>query len=165
MNKRSRIVAGVVSATFVILIAGPLLVPLVRPWSRINCTHEEIDLQTGRKRVSRYLWYIRVSRRIEETFLCEIIAPSSTSVTPDWRSVNTFTPWQKHSPHYAFHGALTQVGNLQIILHIYDVPQEQRIEAAKGLLAAWQEADGDDEATIFLQELDAKFARPAASTQ
>ena len=60
-----------------VLFAGPLVVPLLVPWSGINNRVEEINIKTGQARYSRHLWYTRVSRRVEDTLLSKVLAGES----------------------------------------------------------------------------------------
>lgn len=42
-------------------LLAPVVVPLLVPWTSINCVHEEISVRTGQARYTRYLWFVAVS--------------------------------------------------------------------------------------------------------
>lgn len=93
-----------------VALAGLLLsvvVPFFFPWTKFNCWTESMDITCGRYHYERYFFFVKLADRIEETALSrlhhDIVGEPSQ---PVWRSVNTFSPGVRHSPHYIHHGSL-----------------------------------------------------------
>jgi len=124
----------------VILIGVPLLVPLIYPWTAINVRHQDINIKTGHARFSRYVWFIRVSRRTEDTPISTALAGKTVDVAPvkSWHRVNTLSPGVPNSPHYVFHGALHQAYELGSLFKMGDLPQTSRADIAASVLTMWQ---------------------------
>lgn len=124
----------------VVLIGAPLLVPLVCPWTGINVRHQDINIKTGQARFSRYVWFVRVSRRTEDTPISTALAGKTVDVAPmeSWHRVNTLSPGVPNSPHYVFHGALHQAFQLRSLFQIGRVPETSRTEIATTILTMWQ---------------------------
>jgi hypothetical protein len=123
-----------------VLLAGPWLVPFVAPWSRMNCRSQEINIKTGQARYSRYLWYIKVSERVEDTLLSKVLAGESVDVAQivPWHMVNTFSPGLHHSPHYRFHGALCQAGEIELLFEMLEPDTERKSQIVRDILGLWQ---------------------------
>jgi hypothetical protein len=56
-----------------------------------------------------------------------------------------------------FHGAFTQIQELQLVLDMGKASDEQCIDAVKGLLSAWQESGSDEGAQTYLKDLKEKL--------
>ena len=99
-----------------LLLIFLFVVPLFLPWSEFNCSHQEIDINTGRIRSTEYRLFFKVSDRIEDTALSNALSKESVSdAGPSWHKVNTFSPGIRHSPHYIFHSAAHQIWMLEQI--------------------------------------------------
>lgn len=68
--------------------------------------------------------------------------PADVSAEPDWQLVNTFAPGIGHSPHYRYHGAITQGQMLAACWRIASFTPAARRESALRLLALWQRKTG-----------------------
>ena len=149
--KRLGIAAGILLA---VVILAPFIIPLVIPWSQINCRHQDINITTGQARFSRYFWFVKVSERVEDTSLSKILDGEEVRISDikPWHRVNTFSPWQT-SPHHFFHSAFFEIGLLSWILRMNEAPLEIRKEAAREVLKAWQHSGSDSEANKYLNEL------------
>ncbi len=134
----------------IILIAvialPPFIVPIFSPWSEINCRHEEINIKTGQARYSRYIWFICVSERVEETFISKLLNGERVEKgdIEEWQKVNTrslFGP----SPHYRFHAAYFQIGQLETLSSMKKMIDGEgfKKEDAVIWLNKWQ-TSGDD---------------------
>jgi hypothetical protein len=147
MNKRH----SILFATMAVLAGMPLLLPLISPWTRVNCRDVEIDVNSGRKRISRYLYGVAVSREISETPL------SSAALVPDspehWVLVSRFGPYGGHSPHYVYHSATAQIKRLAMIWDLYDVDPSTRQSTGKGLLREWLDTGSDSSADDYLKRI------------
>ena len=73
------------------------------PWSGINCWQDEIDLNSGRIRYTRYLLWLPVTRSVRDSPLTIALSPDDwTNPGEDWQPVVTLSPGLHHSPHYRF---------------------------------------------------------------
>jgi len=152
LSKPARWIALFVVA---ILIGGPVIGPLVLPWSGINGRYEQINIKTGQARFSRRLWFVTYARRIEDTTLSRVLQGRTIEVNdiPAWHRVNTFSPGTRVSPHYRFHSALAQAQRFERLIVTFSLtPQHQR-ELAEQILVVWQETGDDNGADDLLDQL------------
>jgi hypothetical protein len=134
---RRLLLSGIV--LLVVLAVALFVVPTFIPWSPLNCQTQEIDLRTGKSRSSRYLAFCKVSSRIDETPLSRVLPRELiASARPEWERVNTFSPGISHSPHHSFHGAFSQIRELELLWHAANVDERSRRKTAEHLLALWQ---------------------------
>jgi hypothetical protein len=136
MKKRLFIVAIPV----VVLLAGPLVFPPWAAWSAMNCRDQEINIKTGQARYSRYLWYIKISERVEDTTLSKILGGESVhaaDIAP-WHMVNRFSPGRHYSPHYRFHGALHQAAEVELLFEMLEPDGTRKKQIVRDLLTLWQ---------------------------
>jgi len=154
MVKRKTIIAIILLTTALLL--SPLIVPVLVPWSGINCRYQEVNIKTGQVRYSRLLWFTKISEQVEDTPLSLTLQGEVVDVNniAAWHRVNTFSPGLRHSPHHTFHGAFGQTASLEVILEIHNASELQRRDAAKGLLSKWQESGNYHAAEDYLNELD-----------
>ncbi len=137
------------------LICAPFVVPLFSPWSRINCQEFEIDLVSGRKRVSRFFYGIPVRREIEDTQLSLAIRLAEEShQKARWEPVSTFGPYVHHSPHYVYHSATGQIRQLGMIWDFFEFDSAQRQATGMGLLHEWRSTGSDRTARAYLARVD-----------
>ncbi|MFH5805983.1 hypothetical protein [Alienimonas sp. DA493] len=135
---------GVAVVTLLCLVSG------VFRWSELNCRHEEVDLNSGRVRHTRFLLYCQVGERIEETWLSRAVAAPPGPA--DWRRVNTFSPGAGHSPHYQYHSAIHQIDTLALADEILPFTPDARRQVAERLLSSWRTSD-DDETDDYVDEV------------
>lgn len=142
------------------LLLAPVVVPLFVPWTGINCRSQEINIKTGHARYARFLWFVKISERVEETTLSLALQGATVDVAEikEWHRVNTFSPWFQHSPHYAFHGALNQIRQLEAIEELEKVEgrestPERKREIASQIMTSWQHSGGDSGAKAILYRL------------
>ncbi|MCW1887164.1 hypothetical protein OKA04_20665 [Luteolibacter flavescens] len=136
----------------ILAVAGaPFLLPFFMPWSSVNCRDVEIDVNSGKKRESRYLYGIRVGREVSGTLLSAEVADEGKPER--WVMVNRFGPYLGHSPHYLFHSALHQVQQLALIWDIGDFDAAGRQSSGRGLLREWQATGSDASADGYLRRL------------
>lgn len=121
----------IVSALTVLLLFSGLF-----QWSPLNCWHEEVDINTGRIRHTRYLLFCRIGDRMEDTWLSRLA--NKPNNTPDWRRVNTYSPGLHHSPHYQYHGAIHQIKVLEQADAVVPFDPSARRKVADTLLTLWQ---------------------------
>lgn len=131
------IVVGVVLAA---ALLPPIVVPLGKPWTEINCRHQDINIKTGQARYSRYLWFVKISEEIKDTPISVVLEGKMVDVANvrPWHRVNTFSPGQRHSPHYNFHGAFSQAHKMETLFELIKSDREERREIAGNTLKLWQ---------------------------
>jgi len=125
--------------------------------SPLNCWHDDIDINSGRVRHTRFLLYCQIGDRTEETWLSR--AYDGPNRPPDWRRVNTFSPFVHYSPHYQYHGAIHQVETLQLCDEMVPFESDARRKAALGLLVLWQKTGSYIDANRYLQEIETVVCR------
>lgn len=135
----------------IILIAAPFIAPA---WSPINCQHEEIDLDTGRARYTRILYWIPITTEIKHTPISEALGVDNLETRRgDWHRVNTFSPGVRHSPHYIYHGALSQAETLGIMWKVQHYTPEARRETASRILVLWKQSGRYSGADDYISQL------------
>ena len=150
---KKRLLVAVIPAA--ILLAGPWVIPAVTPWSAINCRDQEINIKTGQARYSRYLWYVKISERVEATILSQVLrgkAVNPADIAP-WHMVNRFSPGLHHSPHYSFHGALAQMREIELLFEILAPDAQRKKQTVTDLLTLWQTHGDYFEARRYLATL------------
>ena len=82
-----------------------------------------------------------------------ITEPVSVAEIKDWHTVNQFAPPSFHiSPHYRFHGALSQVREVEVLQAVYELTQNDVASIARQLLIEWQTNGRDFAASRFLND-------------
>ena len=148
--KKKLVIISLAVLGFLILL--PFVVLCFNPWSEILCRHEEINIQTAQVRYSRYVYFIKVTEQTEDTWLSHYVqVPTDHTAVASWRRVNTFSPLASNSPHYAFHGATGQIGELQMAFTT--APEAEKKQAAEGLLQRWQEGNDSFSAREYMDSI------------
>jgi len=138
---------------FAVLLGAPFVVPMFSLWSRINCREQEVDVLSGLRRDTRYIYWVPVSRKVTDTPLSAARSNvSSTTIEPQWESVNTFGPYTRHSPHYIYHAAFSQIGQLELLWTEFEFDVVKRRDSAQGLLREWQTTHSDSSADAYIQQ-------------
>ncbi|MBN2182702.1 MAG: hypothetical protein JW715_12390 [Sedimentisphaerales bacterium] len=125
----------------ILLMIFIITYPVIFTWSPMCCSHEDVDINTGRIRYIRYLLYCKISEKVENSILTETIVPFDEDTQPNWKRVNTFSPGVKHSPHHGYHGAINQIRHVEIIWKLYSFTDDAKKHIAQTVLDKWQ-ADG-----------------------
>lgn len=147
-TRRRRIAIGAVVLTLVVLF----FVSGVVRWSPLNCWNDYIDINSGRVRHTWFLLYCKVGDRTEETWLSQ--ASDGPSPSPNWRCVNTFSPFVHYSPHYRYHGAIYQLNRLAALEELVPFDPAARRKVARSLLAQWQSTGSDSGAYQYLGDVE-----------
>jgi hypothetical protein len=138
---------------FAVLLGAPFAVPMFSLWSRINCREQEVDVHSGLRRDTRYIYWIPVSRKVTDTPLSAARSNvSSTRIEPQWESVNTFGPYTRHSPHYIYHAAFSQIRQLELLWTEFEFDVVKRRDSARGLRREWQTTHSDSSADAYIQQ-------------
>ena len=125
--------------------------PLFFQWSELNCSHQEVDTNTGRFRFTEYRLFCKVSERIEDSAVSKVLpAEMLAASNPEWHRVNTFSPGVHYSPHYVFHSAIHQIHLLDLLWSSINPPPEVKRQMALHLLALWQHGGSDSIADNYI---------------
>jgi len=121
----------------------------------MNCRNEEINIKTGQARYSRFLWYVKVSERVEDTILSQALGGESVDVADiaPWHMVNRFSPGLHYSPHYMFHGALSQARQVEFVFEMLEPDAQRQKQIVRDLLTLWQTTGNYFEASRYLATL------------
>ncbi|MHC4881571.1 MAG: hypothetical protein ACYTEN_02635 [Planctomycetota bacterium] len=135
MSERFKKLA-LVLAFYIVLM--PFLWGIVASPSKINCTVQEVNIQTGQLRRCRYFYYIKVSEVLQETAIAECVdEPVVFRDTKAWWRINAFGPFRKVSPYYVFH--TTVWGDMRdFSLDAKNKTDEEKKETAVRILQKWQ---------------------------
>ena len=120
-------------------------------WSRLNCWNDYIDINSGRIRHVWYLLYYKVADHTEDTCLSRIHNEQTWS--PDWRCVNTFSPFVHYSPHYKYHSAIYQMNLIDSAEKMIQFDFEAQQKVADTLLYLWQKTGSDYGANQYVQDI------------
>jgi len=114
-----------------------------------------VDIHSGRVRLTRYIFWLRVYESVEDSALTRALQPEDFSATaPEWHHAVTLSPGLGHSPHYRFHSAIAQIRQLELAWSLAEFTPAARRASAKRILQLWQQTGGDDGAKPYLRALD-----------
>lgn len=120
-------------------------------WSPLNCWHDDVDVNTGCIRHTRYMLFCKIADHTEETWLSSVTKDLKS--VPDWRRVNTFSPGVRHSPHYRFHGAIQQIKTLELAGETIHFEPNARRKVADIVLRLWQNGESNLDADEFVENV------------
>ncbi len=147
----------------VILLAGPWAIPAVTQSSAINDHRTEINIKTGQARYSHRLWCITVSERVEDTVLSKVLGGETVNAADiePWHTVDMSWPGQRIRRHYAFHGALAQAREVEMIFELLQPDAQRRGQIVRDILKLWQTHGDYFEAGRYLialsQEIEQRY--------
>ena len=136
-----------------VLLGAPFAVPIFSPWSGINCRQYEIDIVSGQRRVSHFIYWIPIHRSISDTVVSTTLGEPPVRIDPQWRRTSTFGPFVNNSPHYVFHSAYHQTKMLELIWDEFVFDHSARRESAQELLSRWSSSNSDSSGDDYLSEL------------
>jgi len=137
-----------------LLTVGVLLLALVGfwAWSAINYWTYEVDILSGRIRYTRYLFFVPIRQKIEDSALtCALQVEDYPGTTCEWRRVPTHSRGVRYSPHYAFHGAIAQIRELELVWEMGQFTPAARRATAKRVLELWQKENDDSAAHDYIR--------------
>jgi hypothetical protein len=118
----------------------------------VNCSEAEIDIAGGRIRHTRYLLWVPISQVVVDSALTKALPPDDKVGLPaDWHPVVTLSPGLRHSPHYRFHGAFSDIRILEFSWECGTMTPEARRASAQQVLRLWQEDGSDLRARRYIQ--------------
>jgi len=110
-------------------------------FDHLNAELQEIDINSGKARFTRFVLYLPVSQAEKETVVSRLLS-GPTQAPSEWHSVNLFTAGSRISPHYRFHGALSQINRLEAALQNSNMTEEDMELYARRVVKAWKD-EGD----------------------
>ncbi len=140
-----------------ILVAVGLILPAVntafQKWPRLGCEFDDVDINTGRTRQVRYLLYCKTSEKIEDSILTRTIGPFPNTVQPDWRHVYTSPILGRYPYHHAYHHAIYQIRNVDMIWQLCPFSDEAKKHVARTILNKWQSDRRSSGAQEYLRDV------------
>ena len=122
------------------------------PWSGLNCWQSDIDINSGRTRYTRYLFWISVTRSVRDSALTNALSSEDLAgQVPDWHPAVTLSPGLRHSPHYRFHSAIHQIRELEICWDFGKMTPAARRKTPRRVLRLWQQTGGYMRAEDYIQ--------------
>lgn len=125
-----------------IVLGLAYLYPIFFAWSGFYCWTEEIGLDTGRKRSCTNIHWITAFSKESPTWLSDTLDTSDSLRETRWKPVNTTSPGVSFSPHYRYHGALSQISELEMICKRLSLSPNATRLIAGILIERWRN-DGD----------------------
>jgi len=134
----------------------PVCPPPLPTW---NCETQEINIKTGQARYRRYRFFVKICDATKDTALSRAITqPMSVTDIKDWHTVNQFAqPSLRISPHYKYHGALSQVREVEMLQKVYALNESNVASIARQLLITWQTNGSYYAASDFLSDTMMEF--------
>ena len=145
MNKIT--IAQIALALLALLILLPLFVPLFVPWSEFNCKTLYIDVNSGRTRLVRHLYFIPVRDEVADTSCSRALFPDGNYPPPSWKPDTRLDLYTRNSPHYFWHGAVFFIKQIDAA---DSLSQVEKNALWKRILALWQSGKGKYEAKELL---------------
>ena len=136
--KRKRQFLGLLAIFFVVVTFFP---GIFFPWSRLNNREEDIELHSGRLRVTYHFLHIPYKRAFSDTPFSLVLSGAGTPEEKDemWGRVNTFSPGMRNSPYHAYHGAFSQMRMMETTWEFGSFSPEARVKSARQILQAYRE--------------------------
>jgi hypothetical protein len=152
IHRRLALIAcAVLAGAAVVVIFAP---GLIAPWSRLNNEEQELDLLSGRARFTRYFFYCQISQEVRETPLSEALDSSDKNDGKEqWVKVNVFQPGVSNSPHFIYHGAFVQTGQLAKYWETGNFTPSARAKSARQLLKVWRDGGSYHAANPYFENL------------
>ena len=142
------VLAAIPCLLFVATLIGVL------PWSPVNCWHHDVDTYSGRLRYTRYVFWVPIREKIEDSSLTKALHHDDLAgVKSGWHHAMTFSPGLRHSPNYVSHSAIHQIRELEMSWSLADFTPEARRASARHVLDLWQRTGSDSGAGDFLRAL------------
>ena len=152
-NKRPKFLGRLGLLALIVLGAFGLSFLGCFPWSGLNCFMLEVDIESGRTRTTRSLFWLPVRRAVADTAFTRALKPEDLNEPSDWRPVSLTSPGVRHSPHFVFHAAAWQVRELELIWGMVETPVETRRAQALEVRRLWRERGNDSNAGEYLASL------------
>jgi len=125
----------------------------VARWSRLNNEEQELDLNSGQSRFSRYFLYCLISQEIRPTAVSEALAGDAREPGErKWVMVNIFQPGLRVSPHFTYHAAFAEIRALAMLWEVFEYGPGARTKTARQLLRALRQGGRASRYVSYLLE-------------
>jgi hypothetical protein len=123
------------------LILPPLLVPSVIGVSGINRVHHEINVESGRLRVTRSIYWIPVSKNVEESPVSTLVfTKEDTNPTAAWCPVRSVSPGTRAPARtYPWTPAIAFLARSDDMWKTQKLDDEEKATAANEILQLWRD--------------------------
>jgi len=151
MTSKRRIWLYVVG--LLLLMAGMFLLAPVGLWAwlGINYWTYEVDIFSGRIRYTRYLFFVTVRRKTEDSALTRALQPEDYAGTAcEWRRVLTHSPGVGGCVRYAYGAGIAQIRQLEVVWEMGQFTPAARRATAKRVLELWQKNKNDSAADHYI---------------
>jgi hypothetical protein len=152
----------------VVLLGGAAILVLLTQrgilrWNSPTETLEEIDIDSGRIRITRHRFFVRVEQTVAPSPLTEALDPTDYAHSPDWRQVTSFQPGFMGAHSSLFGRAIHQAQTLGQCWGAGTFTSAARRESAVRLRAIWHRDGKDRAADSFITALGIKVSRMSGS--
>jgi hypothetical protein len=117
-----------------------------------------IDINTGMIKSQKYYWFLKYSDKTEPSFLSEMLGVDSAE-KPQWHIVNTLSIGHRNSPHYVFHGAVSQVTQFKLMVSLYNIGEQDSKAIAHRIIELWKENQSDNKAGEYLSQIKMQYGK------
>jgi hypothetical protein len=148
----------------VVFLGAVVLLVLSLLWwlyPNVSRTNYEVDIRSGRIRLTHFFLTRQTSQQIEESPISKLLPPPTTQ--PDWHYVVTSELGSNVRAHWNFHGAIAQMSRLETLWLMTRFTDDAKREVARNVLNLWQDSGSYFDAGTYIQTLEAASDR--ASTK
>ncbi len=117
------------------------------------CQHQDIDIQTGKIRTIRYVFFYKFKAKEKDTKISLFLSnvPGETK-KPEWKRVGTYGSFFYRISYYYSH-TMGQMHSLTSDWFWGQFTEEAKQASALNLLLLWQLNDTDEEAAEYIQKI------------
>ncbi|MHC4593937.1 MAG: hypothetical protein ACYS9C_05140 [Planctomycetota bacterium] len=121
-------------------------------WPKLCCEFDDVDINTGRTRRTRYLLYCKIREKIEDSLLTKTIGQFPDGVQPDWQRVytNLFQIVNRVHIHHGYGSAIGQIQEVDVIWQLYAFSDEAKRHLVQTVLDKWQSDGGYFGVDVYL---------------
>ncbi len=123
---------------FALLMAIVGIIVFLPIWRERYQVYNDIDITTGRIRVTDYWFNFKQDQQITDSLLTKTIGSFPDTVQPQWRAVNRFVKGSHVSEHCLYHGAYSQIREVDLIWQLYPFTDDAKKYIAQTILNKWQ---------------------------
>jgi len=145
--------AILLSIGFLLFLFATLILLPSFGFERMNAELQEVDIANGKIRFTRYLFYVPISSKEQETSISRILPPAQRGL-PKWHPVNLFYAGSKISSHYRFHSAINQIDRIELAWSVSNISDTEKMVYAQRIVSAWQHGMRDLNAGPIVDEIE-----------
>ena len=118
-------------------------------WSQLWCTNVYFDANSGQVKQERYLFYMKAGETIKDTDFSRLyLKHMGQPRARDWKLDCTLSPGVHNSPHYIYHGAMSDARMFAKWLAVGKFTDEAKAEAARDFLSLYKDPKRWEKATF-----------------